>query len=253
MPVSPPVLHAANVVARALIPVFGILFLDWSGGKVLLVYFADTLGSMYAVSTLAAYAAAQTEPEFQAWIKDGITPLKRLRIVVGTALIGFLGPVVVAIPFGGFLAILLTIQDFAWSEALADRRLWISIGCQFAGTVMLMLGQLHWIATLKDPGKLVQARTGLLFARWVAMLLVGVLAISLPREVYLLLVVLAYAASTVALELVPERVLTAINAQDLLDALTPRDADPIATSEAPQPYDGISRSVLRHLRRQVRK
>ena len=53
MPVSPPVLHAANVVARALIPVFGILFLDWSGGKVLLVYFADTLGSMYAISTLA--------------------------------------------------------------------------------------------------------------------------------------------------------------------------------------------------------
>jgi VacB/RNase II family 3'-5' exoribonuclease len=154
--------------------VFGILFLDWSGGKVLLVYFADTLGSMYAVSTLAAYAAAQTEPEFQAWIKDGITPLKRLRIVVGTALIGFLGPVVVAIPFGGFLAILLTIQDFAWSEAWADRSPWISIGCQFAGTVMLMLGQLHWIATLKDPGKLVQARTGLLFARWVAMLLVGV-------------------------------------------------------------------------------
>ncbi len=50
VPVSPQVLHAANVVARALIPVFGILFLDWSGGKVLLVYFADTLGSMYAGS-----------------------------------------------------------------------------------------------------------------------------------------------------------------------------------------------------------
>jgi hypothetical protein len=57
----------------------------------------------------------------------------------------------------------------------------------------------------------------------------------------------------VALELVPERVLSAINAQDLLDALTPRDADPIATPETPQPYDGISRSVLRHLRRQARK
>ena len=50
---------------------FGILFLDWSGGKVLLVYFAETPGSMYAVSTLAAYAVAQTEPKFQVWIKDG--------------------------------------------------------------------------------------------------------------------------------------------------------------------------------------
>jgi hypothetical protein len=98
--------------------VFGILFLDWSGGKVLLVYYADTRGSMYAVSTLAAYAAAQTEPEFQAWIKDGITPLKRLRIVVGTALIGFLGPVLVAIPFGGFLAMLP-------SRILRARRHWL--------------------------------------------------------------------------------------------------------------------------------
>lgn len=253
VPLSPPVLHAANVVARALIPVFGILFLGWSGGKVLLVYFADTLGSMYAVSILAAYAAAHTEPEFQAWIKDGITPLKRLRIVVGAALIGFLGPVMVAIPFGGFLAILLTIQDFAWSEAFADRTLWIGIGCQFVGTVTLMIGQLKWIATLKDPGKLVRARSGLLFARWVAMLLVGVLVMGLPREIYLLLVVLAYAAGTVALELVPERVLSAMNAQDLLDALTPRDADSIGTSGDSQSTDAASKSVLRHFRRQVRK
>ena len=253
MPIPPPVLHAANVVARALIPVFGILFLGWSGGKVLLVYFADTLGSMYAVSILAAYAAAQTEPEFQAWIKAGITPLKRLRIVVGTALIGFLGPVIVALPFGGFLAILLTIQDFKWSEAFADRHLWISVGLQFMGTVTLMMGQLRWIATLRDPGKLVQARTGLLFARWVAMLLVGVLAMPLPREIYVMLVVLAYAMGTVALELVPERVLTAINAQNLLDALTPRDADPIATPVALIPQDDTSRSVLRHFRRRVRK
>lgn len=249
----PPILHAINVVARALIPVFGIVFLGWSGGKMLMVYFADTLASMYAVSTLAGYAAAQSEPEFLAWIKDGITPLKRVRIVVGTALMGFIAPVMVALPFGGILGILLTIQDFDWPEAFADRRLWISIGCQFAGTVVLMMGQLRWIARLEDPGKLVQARTGMLFARWVAMLLVAMLAVPFPREIYMVLVVLAYAAGTVALELVPERVLIAINAQNLLDALTPRDGDAIATSAAPNPDDGTSVSVLRHLRRHDRK
>jgi hypothetical protein len=222
VPISQSVLHAINVISRALIPVFGIVFLGWSGGKVLLVYFADTLGSMYAVSTLAAYAAEQTEPEFRAWIKDGMTPLKRLRLVVGLALLGFVGPLALAIPFGGFLAILLAAQDFEWREALADRNLWISIGCQFLATVAFMIAQLKWILTLKDPRKLVQARTGLLFARWVVMLLVGVLAVGLPSEIYLVLMVLAYAAGTVALELVPERVLIALNAQDLLDALTPR-------------------------------
>jgi hypothetical protein len=111
-PISQPGLHIANVVARALIPVFGILILGWSGGKVLLVYL-----------------------------------------------------------------------------------------------------------------KLVKARSGLLFARWVGMLLVGMLAAPLPRDIYLVLVVLAYAAGTVALELAPEHVLIAMNAQDLLDALTPRYVD----------------------------
>jgi hypothetical protein len=230
VPASPPSSHVINVVVRALIPVFGIVFLGWSGGKVLIVYLADTLGSMYAVSVLAAYAATRSEPKFQAWIKDGVTPLKRVRIVVGTALIGLLGPIMVALPFGGFLAILLAFQDFAWSEAFADRRLWISIGCQFALTIAVMIGQLRWITTLKDPGKLVKARTGLLFARWVAMLLVGVLAIPLPREIYLIVIVLAYAAGTAALELAPERVLIAIDAQDLLDALRPRDAGATAAS-----------------------
>ena len=75
----------------------------------------------------------------------------------------------------------------------------------------------------------------------------------LPREIYLLLVVLAYAAGTVALELVPERVLSAMNAQDLLDALTPRDADSIGTCGDSQSTDAASKSVLRHFRRQVRK
>jgi hypothetical protein len=253
VPLSAVVLHTTNVVARALIPVFGILFLGWSAGKVLIVYYADTLGSMYAVSILAAYGAAQSEPEFQAWIRDGITLLMRLRILIGSALIGFVGPAAVAIPFGVFLGILLAVQDFAWSEAFADRNLWISIGVQFLGTLTIMVGQLKWIASLKDPGKLVQARTGLMFARWVGMLLIGVLAMPFPRDIYLLLLILAYAGGTVALELVPERILVAIKAQDLLDALTPRDGNPVAKPGAQQPSDDVSKSVLRHLRRQIRK
>jgi hypothetical protein len=116
-----------------------------------------------------------------------------------------------------------------------------------------MMGQLRWIATLKDPGKLVKARTGLLFARWVAMLLVGVLAMPFPREVYLLLLVLAYCAGTVAMELVPERILLAIDARNLLDALTPRDADPYAIPENPKSYEGTSRSLLRRFQRRSRK
>src|SRR5260370_31586854 len=62
LPVLPPVLHAANVVARALIPVFGILFLCWAGGQVLLLFFSPPPRAMFPPSTLASDATPPTSP-----------------------------------------------------------------------------------------------------------------------------------------------------------------------------------------------
>lgn len=245
-------LHGANVVARALIPVLGIVFLGWSGGKVLLVYLADTLASMYAISALAAYAAMQSEPEFQAWAKGGLTLGKRLRIGISVALMGFVAPVMVAIPFGGILAIFLTIQDFWWTEALYDRQLWFGMGCQFLGALALLLPQLGWIKSVKDPGKLVRARTGFLCARWFALIFVGMILVDLPRQIYFVLLVLVYAAGTIVLELAPEEVLMALNAKDLLDATTGHDAGSALEAEAPPSRDAVPKSVLRHFRNQDR-
>ncbi|HEX9275779.1 MAG TPA: DUF6498-containing protein [Casimicrobiaceae bacterium] len=50
--------HAANVIVRALVPIVGVAFLGWSGTKLLVVYFADTLASLYATLMLALYASA---------------------------------------------------------------------------------------------------------------------------------------------------------------------------------------------------
>jgi Family of unknown function (DUF6498) len=37
--------HAATVIARALVPIIGVLFLQWSSENTLIVYFADTLAA----------------------------------------------------------------------------------------------------------------------------------------------------------------------------------------------------------------
>lgn len=253
MTLSPPLLHAANVSARSLIPVIGVVFLGWSGGKVLLIYFADTLASMYVISSLGGYATMQSEPGFQASVKDGIALGRRLSIGIRVALMGLILPAMLAIPFGGILAILLAVQDFWWGEALYDRNLWIGIACQFLGAVALMMPQLAWIKTLKNPVKLVRARTALLFARWIALLFVGMNAVLLPEKIYFALLVLAYAAATIALELAPERVLMAINASDLSDATTPRDAGALATAATPPSHDAACKSLLRHFRRRSRQ
>jgi len=52
--VSAPVslLHVANVVARNSIPLLGIAVLGWSPGKLLIVYFADTVASLLALMML---------------------------------------------------------------------------------------------------------------------------------------------------------------------------------------------------------
>ena len=47
-----PLLHVANVVARNSIPLLGIAVLGWSPGKLLIVYFADTVASLLALMML---------------------------------------------------------------------------------------------------------------------------------------------------------------------------------------------------------
>ena len=78
--------HAANVLFRALIPIFGVAFLGWSGTTLLVVYFADTLASFYSAAMLAFYAAVTGSAEYQAWMKNGTTVVKRLRTGIGVAL-----------------------------------------------------------------------------------------------------------------------------------------------------------------------
>ena len=46
------VLHAANIVARSLVPLFGIALLGWSPGKLLVAYCADTIASLLALMML---------------------------------------------------------------------------------------------------------------------------------------------------------------------------------------------------------
>jgi hypothetical protein len=212
-----PLRHGASVIARALIPIAGVLFLGWSAGNLLIIYFADTLASFFSVSVLATgrlTAAAETGgPAWYQRVSAGLQLAANGAML--TAIIGL-------VPFG-FLVFMLSIQDFVWHFALHDRDLWIGIGAQFCAAVTFLLREYRHIEAEGDADRIIRARFGLAFMRWVIVCGVFFVAVELlqPQRggvlatIFGFVLVLAYAVATIMMELQPQRLLAAF-APDLL-------------------------------------
>ena len=109
------------------------------------------------------------------------------------------------------LFVMLDLQEVAWREVLVDRGMWISVACQFAGALTLLLNQLDWVRTVDDPRRFFKHQLGLLAVRWGAMILVGFfLSRFIPRPIYGWLLIVTYAVATAALELAPGPVLAMV-------------------------------------------
>ncbi|HUH92153.1 MAG TPA: DUF6498-containing protein [Casimicrobiaceae bacterium] len=215
--------HAGAVVARALVPIAGVLFLHWSAANLLIVYFADTLAAFFAVSVLAAGRLSGGEtPRGPAWYQRLATGA---RLASSGAMITLL---IGLVPFG-FLVFMLLMQDFVWQFALHDRDLWIGVAAQFCAAVTLLLREYRHVEAATDADRIIRARFGLVFMRWVIVCMVFFAAAELlqPQRggvlaaIFGFVLVLAYAATTIAMELQPSR---------LLGAFAP---DLVARGEAP--------------------
>jgi hypothetical protein len=214
----PQLRHAADVIVRALIPIFGVLFLQWSSGNTLIVYFADTLAAFFSVAVLAAGRMPSVEeksgPEWYRRVSRG---LQLAGSGAGVALI------VGLVPFG-FLLFMLLIQDFDWRGAFSDRDLWIGVGAQFCAAATFLLREYHHIEAEKDADRIIRARFGLVFMRWVIVCGVFFAAVELlqPQRggvlatIFGFVLVLAYSVATIMMELQPQRLLAAF-APDLVE------------------------------------
>ena len=144
-----PLRHVGGVVMRALIPILGVLFLHWSAGNLLIVYFADTLASFFSVSVLAVGRLSGVDKESgPAWYR---------RLSTGAQLAGsgaMLAVILALVPFG-FLLFMLLVEDFEWRFALHDRDLWIGVAAQFCAAVTLLLREYRRIeANANEEGHL---------------------------------------------------------------------------------------------------
>lgn len=212
-----PLRHVGSVVARALVPIAGVLFLHWSASNLLIVYFADTLASFFSVGVLAAGRLSRVEkasgPEWYRRLSRG------LQLAGSGALIAL---VIGLVPFG-FLLFMLLLQDFFWRMALYDRDLWIGVAAQFCAAVTLLLREYGRIESDPDADRLIRARFGLIFMRWFVVIGVFMLGaeVLLPfgdvgAWLFGFVLVLTYALATIAMELQPWWLLTQFGAGDLV-------------------------------------
>ena len=212
-----PLRHVGSVVARALVPIAGVLFLHWSASNLLIVYFADTLASLFSVGVLAAGRLSGVEkasgPEWYRRLSRG------LQLAGSGALIAL---VIGLVPFG-FLLFMLLLQDFFWRMALYDRDLWIGVAAQFCAAVTLLLREYGRIEADPDADRLIRARFGLIFMRWFVVIGVFMLGaeVVLPfgdvgAWLFGFVLVLTYALATIAMELQPWWLLTQFGAGDLV-------------------------------------
>lgn len=185
------------VCLRNLIPIIGILFLGWSAQNLIVLYFADTLGAMWALFT----GLALNFPEAKAAASLGQRAQNYATMLfVGAFLIAFM-----AIPLGMPLFIYLMIVDWDWRAAWNDQEFVYGIITIAALALVGMLRHYQNIARLTPEKSNARSDFGILMTRWVIVLLLiyGIGFLLGPWGAYVM--VLGYLAATVASEVFPER------------------------------------------------
>ena len=199
-------LPTVSVVARSLVPLLGIVLLGWSAGKLLIVYCADTIASLLALMMLVCDRLFGIDP--------GSGPQWWRRANYGLQLFSsaLLPTAPVAAIFGIWLVIMLGAQDFSWHEAL-----WIAVAVQFIAALGMAVQDHQVLQADRSPDLRLKRRFAFLFLRWVIVFMTLQVAVHFGTRGAGFVLVLAYTAATIALELYPNAVMRAFHAPDLAD------------------------------------
>ena len=211
-----------QIVARNLVPVVGILALDWSASTVLLLYFVDTMLSIGVI-----FAGLMS------WLGRGSVEdrwASRLNAEVGYVAGAAFIVAFIAVPLGMPLVFVGALAG--WDDVrsvFSDPALQAGVAWQAVAAVWSYAGlwrELH----VRSPEELrVKRRFALLFLRWVVILLAVYSPIGwlfgrfLPH-----LLVALYAGASIVVEIAPDRFLRAMPGGG-------EDAEPLpGTAKAPQ-------------------
>jgi hypothetical protein len=202
---SAPAAHLAwaQVIARNIVPFFGIVFLGWSAASVLVLYFVDTLLSIAVLfaGVLRSFAPPITN--------DGLAA--RLNGEVGMLGGGAFLAVAVSVPLGVPLIFMLAGGDTSWRALLDDPALQAGIVWQLVAAFWSYIGLYRALRHATPDELRLKRRFALVFLRWMAMVMVAYLGIGMLLGRYgALAFVVLYAVVSIWSEIAPDRFLRAI-------------------------------------------
>ena len=207
----PPPAVIASLIARNLVPAFGILFLGWSAGNILVLYFVDTLLSMAVVILLIArHITGLGKPGEAGRPLRG--PLDWARAAAGA----LLGAGLISVPLG--VPVLIVLLQFDWSlaDALADRGFLIGLALQVGASISGCIQAHRDLLARTDDERVLKHRAAFVVARWIVVVVAAIVGPFGVLGPWLggALLVLVYAAATVYFEVLPGRALRFLNPKE---------------------------------------
>lgn len=194
----------AQVVARNIVPLVGILAFHWSAANVLILYLLDTVLSIGVIiaGLMSSFAPAPDDEGVAGKINAG----------AGYVLAGLFVAAFMAIPLGMPIGIMLAINDFSFREAFYDSSLRVGVLIQAVLALWSYVGLYRALRTHSPAQLMLRQRFALVFMRWVVVIMVTyfILDILPPSELVLLLVVAAYIGASIFAEVAPDRSLRAM-------------------------------------------
>jgi hypothetical protein len=201
----------ASLIARNLVPAVGVLFLGWSAGNLLVLYYLDTvLSAAVVILLIARHVTGLGKPGERGRPLAG--PLDWFKASLGS----LLGAVLMCLPLGVPLVWTLAAFDWSLSAALVDRGFLTGLGIQVAGSIYGGIGAHRDLVARTDDERVLKHRAAFVIARWLVVLIVaftGFIGFMGPW-IGGTLIVLVYAGATTYFELFPDRALAWLNPKE---------------------------------------
>ena len=215
-----PATAIAQVIARNIVPLAGIVFLGWSARNVLVIYFVDTMLTMAVIfaGVLRKFAPPIENDGWAARING------EAGMIGGGAFIMF----VVAFPLGLPLLFMLG-GDLDVRELLADPGLRAGLAWQCVAAIGSYVGLYRALRTATPEQLQLKRRFALVLLRWIALVMVAYLGVGfLAGRFAAVIFVAIYIGVSMAAELAPDRFLRAMPGGA-------NDAAPLQRAEAAPP------------------
>ena len=201
----------ASLIARNLVPAVGVLFLGWSAGNLLVLYYLDTILAFAVVVLLVArHITGLRKPGELGLSVNG--PLDWTKASLGS----LLAAVLICLPLGVPLVWTLAAFDWSISAALADRSFVTGLALQVGGSMFGCLHAHRDLLARTDDERVLKHRAAFIVARWLVVLTVAFTGVAgvLGPWIGGTLVMLVYAGATVYFELFPGRALMWLNPKE---------------------------------------